>query len=287
MNIELLKRKRNELGLSQKELAEKCGLSKNTIYNYENGKSEPTSENLTILAKFFGIKEIDLLLDKSNFDISSNNFDITFKVLENNLCKKIEKTLAKKYKNISTKEIDFETTSEYILSTLKNITGKNIIYSNRIEKVIFFDNNSANVPLYNFEIIELYILNLISSIENLEKINQLSIEINSFINILNLEQIDHKLNIKKEELKETENKMFEMLENHLSTLKYINSLEKISSKEMDISKKCLEETTKLLNKLLTSEYVFIDKNIEKVFKKEYKEIETKYLKQLEEGGADE
>ena len=35
MNIELMKKKRKELGLTQNELAEKCGISKNTIYNYK------------------------------------------------------------------------------------------------------------------------------------------------------------------------------------------------------------------------------------------------------------
>lgn len=61
MNIDLMKERRRELGMTQQELADACGLSKNTVYNYENGKFEPTKENLALLANVLGVLENDLL----------------------------------------------------------------------------------------------------------------------------------------------------------------------------------------------------------------------------------
>ncbi len=61
MNIELMKNRRKELGLTQQQLADLCGLSKNTIYNYENGKFEPTTENLEIISKKLKIDITELI----------------------------------------------------------------------------------------------------------------------------------------------------------------------------------------------------------------------------------
>lgn len=61
MNFELMKNKRKELGMTQQELADKCGLSKTTIFNYESGKFEPTKENIKLLSEALNISEADLL----------------------------------------------------------------------------------------------------------------------------------------------------------------------------------------------------------------------------------
>ena len=41
--------------LTQKELAKETGISENTIYNYENGKTKPTPNNWGKITKFFNI----------------------------------------------------------------------------------------------------------------------------------------------------------------------------------------------------------------------------------------
>lgn len=48
-----LKKLRKEKGLTQKELGERLGVKQNTFTNWENGKREPTLENVVKLAKLF------------------------------------------------------------------------------------------------------------------------------------------------------------------------------------------------------------------------------------------
>ncbi|WP_262892121.1 XRE family transcriptional regulator [Aegicerativicinus sediminis] len=52
MNGKEIKRKRESLGLTQEEMGKLIGMSKNTIYNYENGGKIPSTK-IPILVKFF------------------------------------------------------------------------------------------------------------------------------------------------------------------------------------------------------------------------------------------
>ena len=63
MTGEELKLNRKKLKLSQEELGKKLGLSKNTIYNYENGGVIPKSKT-SILVSFF--KQEIILPEKEN-----------------------------------------------------------------------------------------------------------------------------------------------------------------------------------------------------------------------------
>ena len=49
--------------LTQKELAEKCGVSESTIINWENGKSLPNMKKLNVLENALGLS-----LDHVRFD---------------------------------------------------------------------------------------------------------------------------------------------------------------------------------------------------------------------------
>ena len=60
-----LKKLRDELKLTQKELAEKVNLAQKTLSNYENGRREPDQETLIRIAKFFDVS-IDYLLGYSD-----------------------------------------------------------------------------------------------------------------------------------------------------------------------------------------------------------------------------
>ena len=57
---ERLKKIRKEQGLSLRALAEKSGISKSTLNDIENGKSNPTTETLAKIAKALNIKMSDL-----------------------------------------------------------------------------------------------------------------------------------------------------------------------------------------------------------------------------------
>ncbi|AGX41482.1 helix-turn-helix domain-containing protein [Clostridium saccharobutylicum] len=58
---EKIKFYRNKLNLSQEELAKKCNLSRNAIYNYEKNKRNPTITILITIAKNLNILTTDLL----------------------------------------------------------------------------------------------------------------------------------------------------------------------------------------------------------------------------------
>lgn len=56
-----LKELRNDKNLTQKELSEKLGLSKNAVCEYEKGRAEPSIETLIELSKIFGVS-VDYLV---------------------------------------------------------------------------------------------------------------------------------------------------------------------------------------------------------------------------------
>lgn len=59
-----LKRARKAAKLTQKELAEKTGVSQNSINSYELGRRKPSNENLKKLSLFFKIDEEKFLEDE-------------------------------------------------------------------------------------------------------------------------------------------------------------------------------------------------------------------------------
>lgn len=56
-----LKNLRKEIGLTQKQVAEKLNISQQTYSDYENCKTEPTSEILIEIATFFEVSVDELL----------------------------------------------------------------------------------------------------------------------------------------------------------------------------------------------------------------------------------
>lgn len=65
MNIgENIKKYRKEKGMTQEELAQKCGLSKNGLWNYENNRREPTIDVLIKISDALEVSLFDILGDK-------------------------------------------------------------------------------------------------------------------------------------------------------------------------------------------------------------------------------
>lgn len=50
-----IRKYRKEKGLSQDELAEKLGVSRQSISLWENGQTQPTIENILALARIFNV----------------------------------------------------------------------------------------------------------------------------------------------------------------------------------------------------------------------------------------
>ena len=64
MNIETANRLaelRKKNGLSQEELADKLGLSRQAVSKWERAESSPDTDNLILLAKIYGVSLDDLL----------------------------------------------------------------------------------------------------------------------------------------------------------------------------------------------------------------------------------
>lgn len=61
-----LKELREEKGLSQKQLAEKTGLSSSSIARWELGQSEPTVSSVSVLCDLFEVSA-DYLLGRTDY----------------------------------------------------------------------------------------------------------------------------------------------------------------------------------------------------------------------------
>jgi transcriptional regulator with XRE-family HTH domain len=73
---EKIKFYRTKLNLSQEELAHKCELSRNAIYNYENNKRTPTISTLELIAHNLNLYVSDLLEDVNSANLYSNRLGI-------------------------------------------------------------------------------------------------------------------------------------------------------------------------------------------------------------------
>ena len=61
-----LRQERESNHLTQRDMAERIGITQPSYIRYENGKSEPTLENLVRIAEILDVS-IDYLLGKSDF----------------------------------------------------------------------------------------------------------------------------------------------------------------------------------------------------------------------------
>lgn len=66
IDFELL---RNRAGLSQEALARVMGISRMTIANWEQGKTEPSASQVKLLADIFGVTTDQLLGRKDSADV--------------------------------------------------------------------------------------------------------------------------------------------------------------------------------------------------------------------------
>lgn len=95
-----LKKHRNEIGISQKDISEQLGITQQSYSNWEAGKAQPSPENLKKIAKIFGVSPGYLL----GWEDENKTDRIT--VLINKL---IEKTQESKIRWISpTSDNDFK-----------------------------------------------------------------------------------------------------------------------------------------------------------------------------------
>lgn len=62
-----LKAARVNAGLSQKKAGERINVSKDTIANWENGRSFPSAEKIEVIEKVYNVKYDDLIFLKQDY----------------------------------------------------------------------------------------------------------------------------------------------------------------------------------------------------------------------------
>lgn len=115
-----LKRARKAANLTQKELAEKTGVSQNSINSYELGRRMPSNENLSKLSAFFETDEKLFLSDEYIYPTPEEMI-----VYNNNVFEKIQSELNRIIKSSNrmkqhTFDFGSEETENYILDGFTN-----------------------------------------------------------------------------------------------------------------------------------------------------------------------
>jgi len=157
---EKIKFYRNKLNLSQEELGNKCNLSRNAIYNYENNKRTPTIAILLKIAENLDMSVSDLLDNSNEVNPYANKLELL-------------KSIDKDIKN--TIDVEKEKSNQYEFDM------------NELYEKYFFD-------LFNWKTIKMkphdyfkFVLSLcpLHEIENFteEDLNELSILFYRFINL--------------------------------------------------------------------------------------------------------
>lgn len=131
---------RNERKLTQSQLAEKCGISKNALWNYENNKRKPNIEIITNIATELGVSISDLLEQQETLTSKLINF-IDTRLYPDcdaiNTLEIIAESIDLDFEELSTALNDNEDLSESYLSSMIKI----IFESNRDLFYEFYEEN--------------------------------------------------------------------------------------------------------------------------------------------------
>ena len=84
--IEMIKKGRNEAGLTQAQVAEMLGIKGNTLSGYENGVSEPDIDTYLKLCKIYNLDYVSIL--EKAYDMKSNSETIFYSFNEQEHIKK-------------------------------------------------------------------------------------------------------------------------------------------------------------------------------------------------------
>lgn len=270
MNIELMKQRRKELGMTQQDLADKCELSRVTILNYENGRFEPTRKNLKKISKVLGVSELDLILNKFDpleFIQDYDDYESTKFALEDDLIVLIVNELNKV---LDISEEDIENITIRVVNIMKVILNfDSILYSSILEKVIFqriADENLDFIEMCDLEIFLSTFKNIFSIINN-QAFDKHNYDTDyQYPKILKaeyelLENLSKSLNKNEDSYEEKKLK-------DLSNEELTNLIEEKLDNKRNLTDEGINELEDLHNELLSRMSNTINKNIEKLKNKE-------------------
>ncbi|NFO89286.1 helix-turn-helix transcriptional regulator [Clostridium botulinum] len=147
MNIgERIKHLRNKKGLTQEELASKCGLSKNGIWNYENNKRQITIETLNKILTALDVSQEEYY--QFIFDLYNNLLDRKTTTTEKALS--IAETLESNAISWRDNVIDIESKPKYLLNSILNYLENTEEYYSSIF-VNMLNSNNDEIPYFTDE----------------------------------------------------------------------------------------------------------------------------------------
>ena len=91
-----IKKLRRDCDMSQDELAEKLGVTRQSICLWENGQTQPSLDSIVTISKIFNVST-DVLFDTNN-ETPSNNIDTTSD--DSKKVKNVEKTKKENWKSV-------------------------------------------------------------------------------------------------------------------------------------------------------------------------------------------
>lgn len=160
MNVELMKKRRKELGMTQQDLADRCGLSRVTILNYESGRFEPTTENAEVLSKVLKVSILELLKEP-NFEEIQENFNDIIRQMKSSLKRNILYSLSRdksfpNFKKDDPESLIKDKTIDNLIDFISNYLNCEIYHSSKFDKLIIKD--ISNKEMYMLDTINIILL---------------------------------------------------------------------------------------------------------------------------------
>jgi transcriptional regulator with XRE-family HTH domain len=131
---------RKKSGYMSKALCEKLGISKTTLWNWENGKTEPKKEQIHSLANILNI-DISKISDISNFHAHSH--------LDINIIAKPLRTIVNKDNGVIQKSYKIQSLVEEVNNELLILTSAIYTFMNNMKSIIYMKNTNLNYVLVN------------------------------------------------------------------------------------------------------------------------------------------
>lgn len=187
---EKIKFNRNKLNLSQEDLANKCNLSRNAIYNYENNKRTPTISTLISIAEVLDIPPSDLIDDIDNpttniyadkiemNDAVKYYIDITANA-DNSISKQHEFDMKKQYEKYFFKLFNWKTINMQPKEYFKFILS--ISPLDTVNHLTEFDLDELSVMFSRFVSLKSYERNALSESEKIVPGSSKNYEKNNFL----------------------------------------------------------------------------------------------------------
>lgn len=172
MNINLMRKRREELGITQQDLADKCELSRVSISNYESGKTVPDKENLMILANVLDVDPIDLACN----EVEEINVDLE------DLISKTQYSLFK-YLNKLIGQNEDSSFGIKFLEVMENILDAKVVYLPNLGYVALLK-SGGNIVNCDMNIFKYYITSLINNYKGFNDFNKLFITKSKLINMI-------------------------------------------------------------------------------------------------------